>query len=92
MPGSRRSSASSSESGEQNAWEKYVQPIFAEFVGTALYTFLACMAVTGSGLFGIGIAHGFGIAALCTGFIEIRYINCEKVHFNLFLKWNQNLS
>ena len=68
--GSRASSVSSA--GEPNAWEKFVQPIFAEFVGTVLYTFLACMAVTGSGLFGIGIAHGFGIAALCTAFIEIR--------------------
>ncbi|XP_072030854.1 LOW QUALITY PROTEIN: aquaporin-8-like [Amphiura filiformis] len=70
MADERRRGSDSSED-EQNAWEKFVQPIFAEFIGTALYTFLACMAVTGSGIFGIGIAHGFAMAALCTGFIEI---------------------
>ena len=55
-----------------NVWERYVQPVFAEFTGTMLYTFIACLSVTVNNVFAIGIAHGFGIAVLCTAFVRIR--------------------
>ncbi|XP_038075258.1 aquaporin-8-like [Patiria miniata] len=54
-----------------NVWERYVQPVFAEFTGSILYTFIACLAVSANNVFAIGIAHGFGIAVLCTAFVRI---------------------
>ncbi|XP_033638199.1 aquaporin-8-like [Asterias rubens] len=60
-----------------NFWERYVQPVFAEFCGTLLYTFVACLSVTVNNLFAIGIVHGFGIAVLCTAFVKI-----SGGHFN----------
>ncbi|XP_022086029.1 aquaporin-8-like [Acanthaster planci] len=54
-----------------NVWERYVQPIFAEFTGSVLYTFIACLSVTVNNVFGIGIVHGFAIAVLCNAFVKI---------------------
>ena len=60
------------EDDDLNVWERYVQPVTAEFIGTILYSFIACLSVTVNNVFGIGIANGFAIAVLCNAFVKIR--------------------
>lgn len=60
------------EAEEENLWESIVQPAFAEFLGTLCYTFVVCLAVTAQDVFQFALASGFGIAALCISFVNIR--------------------
>lgn len=53
-------------------FEKFVQSTFAEFIGTMVYTFIACMAVTTMDVTSIALAEGLGIAFLCSAFLNIR--------------------
>ncbi|XP_071948907.1 aquaporin-8-like [Antedon mediterranea] len=66
------------ERGEEAAvFEEYVQSVFAEFGGTLLYTFIACLAVTTENLVAIAFAEGLTIAVLCSAFLRI-----SGGHFN----------
>ncbi|XP_041474185.1 aquaporin-8-like [Lytechinus variegatus] len=52
-------------------FEKFIQSTFAEFAGTMIYTFLACMAVTTMDVTLIAFAEGLGIAFLCSAFLNV---------------------
>ncbi|XP_030840396.1 aquaporin-8 [Strongylocentrotus purpuratus] len=54
-----------------SVFEKFIQSTFAEFIGTMVYTFIACMAVTTMDVTSIALAEGLGIAFLCSAFLNI---------------------
>lgn len=58
-------------------FEKYVQSTFAEFIGTLLFVFVACMAVSARDVLSIAFAEGLCIALLCAAFV-----NVSGGHFN----------
>ncbi|XP_072168195.1 aquaporin-8-like [Diadema setosum] len=54
-----------------SVFEKYIQSSFAEFAGSMVYTFIACLAVTTMDVTNIAFAEGFGIAFLCSAFLSV---------------------
>ncbi|PIK51507.1 putative aquaporin-8 [Apostichopus japonicus] len=60
-----------------SSFEKYIQSTFAEFIGTALFTFVACLAVSSRDVLSIAFAEGLCIALLCAAFVNI-----SGGHFN----------